>query len=188
MKSQSFMIQKSSDHNIERCDQTDVTIHDRNTNDNQSISNSSSASSRNRTSPDEESRTSKFGSTNVNDSNNHNSHQSKSNDNGIIFGKNETQHVKRLRILVGLVLLTATISIALTIYFYLSNAEQYDFTVSYASDTDRILDGMGMSIKSSLGAMRAFGTMIVANAKQSNQSFPFFTLSNFGIKASRLLT
>jgi hypothetical protein len=104
------------------------------------------------------------------------------------LAKNETHSVKQLRFIVAMVLVLSTVSIALTIYFFVRNSERSNFHEGYTSDAHRVLDGMGMSIHDSISAMSSFSTMMIAFARQSNQSFPYFTMPNFGVKASKLLT
>jgi hypothetical protein len=105
-----------------------------------------------------------------------------------ILAKHETQHVKVLRTIVAIVLVLSTVGITLAIYFYVRHSEQSDLDIGYASDTDRILDGIGMSIHDSLGAMASLGTMMISFARQTNQTFPFVTMPLFAVTASRFLT
>jgi hypothetical protein len=104
------------------------------------------------------------------------------------LAKIETQNVNRLRLGVGIVLILSTAGIALAIYFFVRHSERSDFEIGYTSDADRLLDGIGMSIHDSLGAMAAFGTMMASIARETNQTFPYVTLPHFAVKASRLLT
>jgi hypothetical protein len=104
------------------------------------------------------------------------------------LAKNETHNVNLLRATVAMVLISSTVGIVLAIYFFVRHSEQSDFNIGYASDADRVMDGIGMGIHDSLSAMASFGTLMASYAQQSNQSFPFFTLPGFAVKASRLLT
>jgi hypothetical protein len=104
------------------------------------------------------------------------------------LAKHETYRIKRIRSIVALVLVASTIGIAMAIYFFVRNSERNDYEHGYQSDTNRILDGMGLSIHDSISAMSSFSTMMIAFAQQSNQTFPYFSMPLFGVKASKLLT
>jgi hypothetical protein len=100
-----------------------------------------------------------------------------------VLAKNETQNVKRVHAIVAIALVLSTVGIALAIYFYVRRLERSDFEIGYTSDADRILDGIGMSIHDSLGAMAAFGSMMASFARQTNQNFSFFTMPKFAAMA-----
>jgi hypothetical protein len=58
----------------------------------------------------------------------------------------------------------------------------------FEADANKVMDGIGESIKGNLAAMDSFASMMISMAKQTNQTFPFVTIPNFAIKASKLLT
>jgi hypothetical protein len=104
------------------------------------------------------------------------------------FEKNATRNVKCFRCIVGIVLIVATLSMTLTIYYVVRNSETTNFEDMFDADANKIIHGVGESIKSNLAAMDAFASMMILIAKQTNQTFPFVTLPTFAIKASKLLT
>jgi hypothetical protein len=107
-------------------------------------------------------------------------------DNGL--AKNETRNVHRFRVVVAIVLILSTISMAVTIYFFVRNSELTNFHSMFLADANKVLGGIGESIKGNLAAMDAFASMMVSIAKETNQTFPFVTIPTFAIKASKLLT
>jgi hypothetical protein len=77
---------------------------------------------------------------------------------------------------------------AIAIYYFVKSAEMTNFQNMFEADGNKVLDGVGESIKSNLGAMDAFASSMVSIAKQTNQTFPFVTIPKFAIKSSKLLT
>jgi hypothetical protein len=108
--------------------------------------------------------------------------------NKIGLAHDETRHVNCVRMIVVMVLIVATLGMALAIHYYIQYSEQKNFTKMFYSDANRILQGIGESMKSNLAAMDTFASMWVSVAKHTNQIFPFVTLPTFAIKASKLLT
>jgi hypothetical protein len=104
------------------------------------------------------------------------------------LASNETRNVNRFRVVIAIVLILSTITMAVTIYFFVKRSEINIFRDMFDADANKVLDGLGESIKSNLGAMDAFASMMVSTAKHTNQTFPFVTIPTFAIKASKLLT
>jgi hypothetical protein len=150
------------------------------TDDDQSMTPSSSSSTSSNHMSSNHDETSKFESSHISGSNDKEERN--------VLAKSETKNVNRLRAIVGIVLILSTLILALTIYFYVRNKEQTDFQQAYESDTDRLFDGIGMNLQTNLGAMQSFAALMIAIAKQTNQTFPFFTMPEFALKAARLLT
>jgi hypothetical protein len=115
-------------------------------------------------------------------------HKKKEGDDGNVLSETETKQVNRVRVVVAIVLVVATVMMAITIYIFVRTSERNNFLRAFDSDAERLFDGVGESIKSNLAAMDAFASMMVSMAKQTNQTFPFVTLPTFGIKASKLLS
>jgi hypothetical protein len=105
-----------------------------------------------------------------------------------VLAKNETRNVNCFRVIVAIVLILSTISMAMAVFYFVRNSELKQFESMFFADANKVLDGVGESIKSNLAAMDVFASMMVSIAKQSNQTFPFVTIPTFAIKASKLLS
>jgi hypothetical protein len=105
-----------------------------------------------------------------------------------LLAKDETRSVNRVRIYVGAVIVLSTLTMALTFYFFVRNSEQKTFERSFTADANKVLNGIGDSVKANLAAMDSFASNMVSIAKQTNQTFPFVTIPKFAIKASKLLS
>lgn len=102
------------------------------------------------------------------------------------FAQKEKKIVQKLRILVLITLLCAAIAASLSIFFYLQNAETSDFEAQFHIDADKLLESFGKTIDDTLGATDAFSTNVVAYARESESVWPFVTVPNFALKASKV--
>jgi hypothetical protein len=106
---------------------------------------------------------------------------------GTTIAKSETKNVGRLKVIVAFVLIASTIAVATIVYRYLSRNEETKFRDQFNDDGRKILASIGASLDKSFGMMDNLAVMIVANAKETNQTWPFVTLPNYGIRAAKLL-
>jgi hypothetical protein len=103
------------------------------------------------------------------------------------IAKSETKNVGRLKVIVAFVLIASTIAVATVVYRYLSRNEETKFRDQFNDDGHKILASIGASLDKTFGMMDNLAVMIVANAKETNQTWPFVTLPNFGIRMAKLL-
>lgn len=110
----------------------------------------------------------------------------KKRDSDVAISKNETQSVNRVKFIAVSVLVLSAIGVALTIYYYVKNSETSTFVDSYTFDSQKVLEAIGTSIGNNLGALDSFATNAVSFAAATNQTFPYVTLPDFALKASKV--
>jgi hypothetical protein len=97
----------------------------------------------------------------------------------------ETKALVSMRIMLLLILLVSTIGVSVAIYFITHNAEEALFDETFQSDAAKVLQAIGSTFDSALGAADAFVVNMVVLA---NSSWPLFTPPKFAITASKLRT
>ena len=102
------------------------------------------------------------------------------------IAKAETQAVKRLKLVVLGVLTLLAVGVALAVYYYTSGAEQVQFEDAFQGDASKVLEGLGSSLERTIGGLDLFAAMIVSVARATNQTWPFVTIPNFPLIASKI--
>ena len=72
------------------------------------------------------------------------------------------------RLLVLAVLLISMIGVALTVHIYVSSSEKRAFEDQFRENATKVLDAIGISFDTSLGAVDAFVISLVSYARYSN--------------------
>lgn len=101
------------------------------------------------------------------------------------LSKRETRVVLTLRILVIAVLLASTGVMAWSVHNYLQTAEQDEFREEFSSAADKVLTSMGGNLDLTLGAIDAMTVSFVSYARDNNQSWPFVTVPDFAVRATK---
>ena len=104
------------------------------------------------------------------------------------IAKKESRAVYFVRFLVVVILLGVTAGVAVGVYYYVSRSESNDFEEDFEDSSEKVLDEIGSSLEQSLGAIDNFMVSVVANAEKTNQTFPFVTIPDFGVRASKVLS
>jgi hypothetical protein len=104
------------------------------------------------------------------------------------IGAKESRAVRWIRVIASAVILSSTLGVALGVFNYMTSAERRTFVYRFKSDSYKILESIGSTFDRSLGAVDAFAVSMVSSAKDSNQTWPFVTLSDFPVKSSKLLS
>jgi hypothetical protein len=102
------------------------------------------------------------------------------------LARKETKVVNALRGLVLVLLLVMSTLTSVGVYLYTSNEEKQDFEVGYKANAERIIESFHNAVVQQLGAMNSMATAITSHALDTNQTFPFVTISNFEIRGSDL--
>ena len=101
--------------------------------------------------------------------------------------KREGQRVTFLKLLVlGILVLSATI-IAVIVYLYIKNSEEKQFIAKFQNDANKVLESIGSSFDRTLGTMNAIAVILVSNAHDQGHKWPFVTLPDFALHASKLI-
>jgi hypothetical protein len=100
----------------------------------------------------------------------------------------ESKAVRWIRVVAIAVVSFSTLGVALAVFYYMSNTEKDNFSHRFKSDSHKILESIRSTFHRSLGSVDAFAINVVSSVKESSQSFPFVTLADYPVKASKLLT
>jgi hypothetical protein len=101
--------------------------------------------------------------------------------------KREGQRVTCLKLLVILILVSSATIIAVIVYLYITNSEEKQFLAKFQNDADKILESIGSSFERTLGTMNALAVILVSNAHDQGHPWPFVTLPDFALHASKLI-
>ncbi|KAG7365646.1 adenylate/guanylate cyclase [Nitzschia inconspicua] len=85
-----------------------------------------------------------------------------------------------------IVLVTGAVGVAVTVFYYVSNAEQAAFEAAFLDNSRKVFETVGDSLDIKLAAVDLFVTSVVSYAKVSNKTWPFVTLPHFAEKASKV--
>jgi hypothetical protein len=102
------------------------------------------------------------------------------------LARKETKAVNVLRVLILVLLLVTSTLTSVGVYLYTSNVEKQHFEEEHHANAERIIESFHNAVVRRLGAMNSMATAITSHALDTNQSFPFVTISNFEIRGSDL--
>jgi hypothetical protein len=103
------------------------------------------------------------------------------------IAKRESTAVFRLRIVVGIVLIVATVGIAVGVYHYTFNIEDDEFHERFHASADKILESVGSAFDRTLSALDSFAANSALMAQDNNQTWPFVTMPHFALRAAKVL-
>lgn len=90
------------------------------------------------------------------------------------------------RVLLLTVLALSTVGVAAGVYIYTSRAETEAFENQFEEDALKVLESIGTSLDFTLGAVDSFVINEVSHAKSLNMTWPFVTIPDFAVEASKL--
>jgi hypothetical protein len=100
------------------------------------------------------------------------------------LGQAETNAVFRLRLVVLLVMLLATIAVSVTIYIITNGAEQKEFESQFDGAASKVLETFNNVVEQKVAAISALAVAIIAHGIDHRRSWPFVTLSSFQQRSS----
>jgi hypothetical protein len=103
------------------------------------------------------------------------------------FSKQETKNVFHLKLVVILILVVSASTIAASVYRYISQTEKSQFESKFGYDASKIFQSMGNSLERTLGSMDSLSVTMISYARDLNDTWPFVTLPDFGVKMAKLL-
>lgn len=103
------------------------------------------------------------------------------------FARAESKAVHRIRLTVLITLLLSAIAVSLGVFFYLRNEEDKDLRDSFEGEATKVLTSLGKTLDETLGATDAFGVKMITYARNSNSSWPYVEVPNFGLHAMKVL-
>ena len=103
-----------------------------------------------------------------------------------VIAQKEDKAVFWIRLVVIMVLVGSTVAVACLVYTFLSTQEQTSFAEQFESDSDKVMESVASNLDLSLSAVDAFAAGLVSYVKATNQTFPFITYPDFGVRAAKL--
>jgi hypothetical protein len=104
------------------------------------------------------------------------------------IGKKETSTVWKLKVVVFLVVIGAAVGTALAVLFYTRGSEESQFEEQFNEYADKVLDSIGGSFATNIGALDALATDSLAHARGSGQTWPLVNIPFFGARAAKIIS
>jgi hypothetical protein len=102
------------------------------------------------------------------------------------IAEKETIAVSRIKQVVFTVLMISAIGFAFAVFFWTRQAELQNFEDAFYENSDKVLEGVGTSLLTTLGAIDALLVNIVSFAKYSNSSWPLVTVPDHAVRAAKV--
>jgi hypothetical protein len=104
------------------------------------------------------------------------------------IGTKETQDVYRSRVVVLIVLITSAVSVAITTFFLIQNAQQKAFRTSFNQNSIKVLQTIPSVLENSISSLDMMATAVVSHASSTNMTWPFVTIPDFPNRAAKALS
>ena len=104
------------------------------------------------------------------------------------LAQKENKKVHSLKAVVLGALAVSALAVALAVYYYIKNAEEDDFEKSFGDDATKVLSSLGSNLDLTMEAIDGFVVNIMSFAKATNQTWPFVTIPDFGLRAGKVLS
>jgi hypothetical protein len=103
------------------------------------------------------------------------------------LARRENVIVIRMKGVVAVVLLAATILVSIGVLWYTRADQESDFKESFKADANRLLESFHKSLERTLEAVDALSVAITAHALETNSTFPFVNLPNSAFRYGNTL-
>jgi hypothetical protein len=103
------------------------------------------------------------------------------------LSKRDTKRVMYLKLLVILILIASATIISVVVYLYITRSETKQFEAKFQNDADKIVSAISTSMQRTLGALNAIAVTFVSYAYDQGMEWPFVTLPDYALHASKLL-
>jgi hypothetical protein len=104
------------------------------------------------------------------------------------IGTKETKDVVCLRFVVFLVLFASVVSVGVTVFLTIRKEERSKFEEAYDSEVSKVFTSITTSLKTLVGSLDMFASIVVSHARDSNSTWPFVTIPDFPIRVSKQLS
>ena len=107
--------------------------------------------------------------------------------------KLDTQRVIRLRMLLIITIVTSATIMSILVHRYIVTNEKKNFEEKFNNDANKVLEAVGSSLERTLGVMNVIALTYVsyaatiADLTNVTSLWPFVTLPNFALRASKVL-
>lgn len=100
----------------------------------------------------------------------------------------ESQHVRRLRILLILVLFLAAVAVSATIFLLTSGAEEEEFEAEFNGVAAKVVESFTEIVGEKVSAVSALSAAATSFASAQNMTWPFVTLNDFVYRTQSTVT
>jgi hypothetical protein len=104
------------------------------------------------------------------------------------IAEDETRMVLSFKLLIFIVVSVSAVGIALSVYHFVSMNENSQFEAKFKAEAAIVIYSIGNTVEKTIAALDGFAVAAVSSAHETNQTWPFVTISNFALRASKLLT
>jgi hypothetical protein len=104
------------------------------------------------------------------------------------IARQETIAVLRLKLVVLLVLVLSAVAVSFSVHRYITGSEESQFELQFVGDSNKVLEAIGSSLDRTLGSFDSLAVTLVSSARAANESWPFVTLPDFAVRASKILS
>jgi hypothetical protein len=101
------------------------------------------------------------------------------------LSKGETKSLVQLKLGALIVLIVTAAGIAISVFFFMSAAEQQEFNQEFYNEANKVLESVGTSTSRSLGILDSYAVVASSYTNFGNRSFPNITIPNFAIRAAK---
>jgi hypothetical protein len=98
----------------------------------------------------------------------------------------ESQVVPIVRILFIIVLVASMACTATAVYQTMTKAETDTFHLSFVSDSNDVIESVGETLYTSLGAVDSYLVSLVSMARSTNQSWPYVSMPDASVRLAKL--
>lgn len=106
----------------------------------------------------------------------------------IVIAKKETKDVGRLRLIVMTILLSSSLGVALTAYFFTKKTEATKFDENFKNDAYKVMESIGYSVENTFSSLDMMAIDILAQGRSLNATWPFVVIPYFANRASKFLS
>lgn len=104
-----------------------------------------------------------------------------------IFAHKESLEVRRYKIIVSLMILVMCVVVAVCVHYFIERSERIQFEDSFKMSAVIVLEGVGSAITRTLAPLDALALSLVSYARATNNTWPFVTFPDYGLRLSKLL-
>jgi hypothetical protein len=99
----------------------------------------------------------------------------------------ESQAVYRFKIIVSIVLVVFAVVASVCVYTFITKAEASQFEKKFHEDAIKVMDEIRKSIDNTLIPLDTLAVTLVSEARAKNDTWPFTTPDDFGVRISKIL-
>jgi hypothetical protein len=99
----------------------------------------------------------------------------------------DTKKLRFLKVSVGVILLLSALIIADNAFKYITRNEKQQFRTSFESEARKLFETIGSQFDQTIGSLNLMAVMLVSHAHNQGNVWPFVTLPDFALHASKLI-